>query len=515
MRELADAAGCALDEVYRLFGRKEAIVLALYHRLAVDLEERVVELPAGTIAERFHSIMTAKLALSVPHRKLLRSLLAAMVDHDAELGVLSPYTERIRLRVAGVFGAVVQGATDRPTSGTDRLVHTLYAMHLGLIFLWMQDQTPGQAASARAVDLAKDLLAFAGPFLNTPEAGLGRLDGIFGPLVQPPHDPAHHTLAENILRTLFRHRRLQDPSFPCAKEPCPQCFALHLPRVERFISAGEPIHLLIPGFPAKSANREKTLGPLPDMGEELALRFLQSVCDSIQELYPPGARITICSDGRVFSDLVGVSDADVTAYNAAIVDLLKRLGTTMIDVFDMDEVLSVRGPSSVVTGATDDGQLTTDYSSLRERLCQQYAERLDALKERVRNFEQHQQLYNGIHRFLFEDQVVLQPDKSRTQVRNECKELAYHVVQRSNAWSRLIAECFPHALRLSIHPQDPHAEKIGILLTEAEDNWLTPWHGVVVLDASRFKLMRRQRAAELGAVLVEREGRPSHYEMKP
>jgi pyoverdine/dityrosine biosynthesis protein Dit1 len=126
--------------------------------------------------------------------------------------------------------------------------------------------------------------------------------------------------------------------------------------------------------------------------------------------------------------------------------------------------------------------------------------------------DHHRQLYNGIHRFLFEDQVVLQPHKSRTQVRNECKGLAYHVIQRSNAWSRLIAECFPNALRLSIHPQDPHAEKIGILLTEAEDNWLTPWHGVVVLDESRFKLMRRQRAEELGAKVVERDGRASHYE---
>ena len=34
--------------------------------------------------------------------------------------------------------------------------------------------------------------------------------------------------------------------------------------------------------------------------------------------YPPGARITICSDGRVFSDLVGVCDKDVTNYGIEI-----------------------------------------------------------------------------------------------------------------------------------------------------------------------------------------------------
>src|SRR5947207_3061713 len=88
--------------------------------------------------------------------------------------------------------------------------------------------------------------------------------------------------------------------------------------------------------------------------------------------------------------------------------------------------------------------------------------------------------------------------KSRTQVRNECKENTYLVMQRSDAWGRLLHDCFPGALRLSIHPQSPHAEKIGIRLGEASDVWITPWHGVAVECAGKFKLMRLSEAEDLG-----------------
>jgi pyoverdine/dityrosine biosynthesis protein Dit1 len=37
----------------------------------------------------------------------------------------------------------------------------------------------------------------------------------------------------------------------------------------------------------------------------------------------------------------------------------------------------------------------------------------------------------------------LQPERSRTQARQQCKGLAYQVIQRSDAWGRLVADGFP------------------------------------------------------------------------
>jgi pyoverdine/dityrosine biosynthesis protein Dit1 len=270
---------------------------------------------------------------------------------------------------------------------------------------------------------------------------------------------------------------------------------LHLPKVRRFVVNNEPVHLLLPAFPAKSPNPKKVLGRLPDMAEELALNFLEGLCREIREFYPPGARVTICSDGRVFSDLVGVADADVTEYGREIASMLGRLGAASLDTLNLEDLFDI-----------------DDRAALREQLCAHYADTLATIEQRVRAHERHRALFNGVHRFLFEDRLVIEPDKSRNRLRNECKERALRVIQRSEAWGRLIRECFPAALRLSIHPQPPHSEKIGILLGDAEDAWLTPWHGVALKTEGGFKLVRRHEAEAVGARVVRRDGRASHYE---
>jgi L-tyrosine isonitrile synthase len=85
------------------------------------------------------------------------------------------------------------------------------------------------------------------------------------------------------------------------------------------------------------------------------------------------------------------------------------------------------------------------------------------------------------------------------------------VIQRSNAWSNLIARRFPAALRLSIHPQPRISEKIGISLVPCANSWGTPWHTVVLANRDGYRLVKRAKAEEQNAVLVYRGGRPSHY----
>jgi pyoverdine/dityrosine biosynthesis protein Dit1 len=150
---------------------------------------------------------------------------------------------------------------------------------------------------------------------------------------------------------------------------------------------------------------------------------------------------------------------------------------------------------------------------MRDQLCLNYADTLAAIEKRVHTFDHHQLLFNGIQRFLFEDRIAIEPEKSRTQIRNECKRRTYEVIRRSDAWGRLLSDCFPAALRLSIHPQGPHSEKIGILMGKANDTWLTPWHAVAVKRDGGFCLMPRHEAEALGAQLVMANDRPSYYQL--
>jgi len=310
-----------------------------------------------------------------------------------------------------------------------------------------------------------------------------------------PADRSTDKLSESLLRRLFRHRRLNADAGPCAEDPCLRCLALHLPRVRYFVRARRPVHFLLPAFPAKSPSRRKTLGPLPDRAEEVALDYLKDVCREISEIYDPGIRVTLCSDGHVFGDVVGVSDDDVSAYGAEMRDMLHRQKHYAVDWFDLSDAYEVR-----------------DYNTIRERLTVDYARSLEEVEDRARRFDHARSIFNGIHRFIVEEQVDVQPGLSKTKLREACKKRAFQVIQRSEAWSRLLADCFPAALRLSIHPQSPHSEKIGILLGEADDAWVTPWHGVAVRTSSGWRFMKRGEAEASGARRVDRNGRPSHYE---
>lgn len=498
LKDSATLAGCTFDQAQVFFRRDEDLVVAFYARLAAQLEARAGDLPAGDVATRFRAAMLFKLELVAPHRETLASLVATLLDPRHELGALSPQMQIIRTRVMGVFYSVVAGATNsRKASNTD-IVHSLYAAHLALMLLWTQDRSPDSSATHAAMDLLCDMLSLSGKLSWLPNFGhtLNRLEAISAQFVEPESDREHTELATAILRQLFRHRRLQPDAGKCLERPCEQCLALHLPKVRRSIAAREPVHFLLPSFPAKSPNPKKVLGHLPDMAEEIALSFLEKVCTEIGDLYAPGAKITICSDGRVFSDLVGVSDDHVSSYAAELKLMMKRIESRSLDFFCMEDLFDV-----------------ADHSGMREQLLIHYTDSLQAIEERIHSYEHHRALFNGIQRFLFEDRLGIETEKSRNQLRNECKDLAYRVIQRSDGWGRLLGDCFPAALRLSIHPQNPHSEKIGILLGEATDTWLTPWHGVAVEQDGKFTLLRRHEAEQLGACIVDRDGRANHFRL--
>jgi len=70
------------------------------------------------------------------------------------------------------------------------------------------------------------------------------------------------------------------------------------------VKAGNPVPLCLPAFPFKSPNStSKTLGKLPDKGEEIALAHLNGLCSAIGDVYPSGARLTIVSDGLVYNGM--------------------------------------------------------------------------------------------------------------------------------------------------------------------------------------------------------------------
>lgn len=312
------------------------------------------------------------------------------------------------------------------------------------------------------------------------------------------------SLARKIMLTVMRFRRIAGPQKSCATSVCEACLAPHLPHVISAIEKQQPIKFVLPAFPAKSPNLSKVLGTMPDMAEKLSLEFLNTLCKQIQKMYSPGANVILCSDGRVFNDVVGIQDIDVTYYQQELSRLIQDLSLDFLSTFNLDDLYA-----------------NIDFNQMRHTLMEKYGESLEALKDKVRKGsktpssmeeqEVHRQ-YCGITRFLVEDATHPEQLLSRNAIQKACRPRAYIVIQRSRAWSDLIAEIFPHAVRLSIHPQTCGSTKLGIHLMEAE-SWMTPWHGVAMKVEENFVLVKRAQAEELGATLIYQQSRPSHYEL--
>lgn len=79
-------------------------------------------------------------------------------------------------------------------------------------------------------------------------------------------------------------------------------FETFFPVVLGQVSRCESIKMLLPGFPFKSPNsRDKVLSNMPDLGEEIALKHLNGLCENIKAVYEHGAEVHITSDGLVYN----------------------------------------------------------------------------------------------------------------------------------------------------------------------------------------------------------------------
>jgi pyoverdine/dityrosine biosynthesis protein Dit1 len=204
----------------------------------------------------------------------------------------------------------------------------------------------------------------------------------------------------------------------------------------------------------------------------------------MQEIYPVGIKLIICSDGRVFNDLVLVSDLHVDVYQKGIQQIIEDYQLTHLSTFSLDEVYPCH-----------------NYLVMRELLMIEFGQTLDELKQHIASTPSARYQFNGIHRFIVEDQLALKPGQTKNKTRQDAKQIAYEVIRRSNAWSRLLANYFPQSVRLSIHPQPCGSEKIGIHFLPTSNRWSTPWHNVLLKNAEGWQLIKKQEAEQLGARL--------------
>jgi pyoverdine/dityrosine biosynthesis protein Dit1/AcrR family transcriptional regulator len=498
MTDIALAAAIDEAELYLQFGNKQDIIRSIYQSINTDWQLQVSDISEEKLADRFERALTIKADLAMPYATILANMTNLLLN-NSKIGINTARTSHIRAIGLQTINTIIDGAKDCRTlkMKMKELPQMLYLIHWGILFLSLrsgnrektQKQIKLVAQLLNKADKLSMFLNFS-PLLNSMNMLVEDLSG--------NEIPTDYSADRELMKIIFNHRKLIDPEKKCLDNACETCMNQHEARIHFYTSQDKPLHFILPAFPAKSPNQAKVLGPLPDLGEEIALNTLESLCKEIQSVYKPGANITICSDGRIFSELVGVTDEQVTQYVNGIKAMINRLELQHIEIVNLEDLL--------------DGQ---SFSLLREQVLTTYAEPLEDLKSKLATSAELTNLFNGIHRFITDDRKMLEPNKSATQVKNESKTIALKVIQHSNAWTRFLAYVYPNAIRLSIHPYHAHNSKIGIQITKADDNWLTPWHGVILLQENNYVLVKKSKAEEIGAAIVYKDKQPYYFALIP
>jgi len=290
-----------------------------------------------------------------------------------------------------------------------------------------------------------------------------------------------------------------------------------------FLKKHLPINFILPAFPFKSANKYKTLGRIPDKGEELALELIHSFCEEINKIYEFGICFNIVSDGRVFADILKIPDKDVDDYDGILRYKYPQY-TKYIKFFDLAYFLD-----------------TADkHDEAREKLLKLFGKSTAKIQEKIETDDEYKKMYLGFSKFILEDLFFIMDDDdknkigtentlniSRMKIKNEVKLYAKQVMRRNDAYSKMIENLFPLYVRLSIHahnnsgpkfairllPMDKVAEK---LVGDKNMHIPTPWHNVVIQnEEGKYMMMKKYRVKHLKncELIYDKEGIPSYYKI--
>lgn len=178
MRQIASDAHCALGLTYRYFGGKDEVVFELYERLADEIVARSETLPRGTVAQRFTALMHIKFEVLGPYHQALGGLVGTAVTPGSRTSPMSSRAGHINRKLSVIFLKLVREASDAPRSALQgELAQLLQIAHLGVILLWLHDDSPGKEQSAMVVDQISGALRLLRRALLIPGMG-SRILGI-------------------------------------------------------------------------------------------------------------------------------------------------------------------------------------------------------------------------------------------------------------------------------------------------------------------------------------------------
>jgi len=258
------------------------------------------------------------------------------------------------------------------------------------------------------------------------------------------------------------------------------------------------LRFVLPSFPYKSQNTwKKTLGHLPDAGEESTLDNLHGMMVALSKALQRKCQILIYADGFVFYDIANVKEQDGKAYCNGV--------RTMIEMRRYSETLVV------MEWAPD----VVSWSEKQAILMREHGSNFHDTADEILQSTSISRKYAGLKRFIADDLNVADNPPS-TALRRISGEKAMIQLHRAKAIIRSIEALCPTGWRLSIHRNQPDLSlKLPIRLgCDAEGIWRTPWQNAPVKLSEGGMVLVNRMVAEKGECPLVRleDGQPWCYQ---
>jgi AcrR family transcriptional regulator len=169
MQQVADRAMVAKSAAYYYFPGKEALVQAYYEILQAEQERLCADVFARTrdLKSRLSIAMHSKFDLVREDRKLLGVVFRYTGEPDHPLSCLGKGTFDIRRRAMEVFRQAI--STERLSKDLEQLLPlALWALQMGLLVMFLYDQSPDQEKTRKTTDGALDLTLRMLPLARLP-----------------------------------------------------------------------------------------------------------------------------------------------------------------------------------------------------------------------------------------------------------------------------------------------------------------------------------------------------------
>lgn len=263
-------------------------------------------------------------------------------------------------------------------------------------------------------------------------------------------------------------------------------------RIEKFTACSAPIGFAMLGLPFKSTNhRDKVLGDLPDLGEELTMANFATFNAAIKDVYQPGIEVLVASDGYVFNDLLNAPDKVVEQYK------------------EITEHFGKSGPVKILD--LNDFYTGQDLNSKRDRLMQQFGYTWDKMEQEILFNPDVNFLYKGMLIFM-EEELAWKDFPSRNQRAKEAKRLTRQMMLRNEAYNTLVRKELHTHIRLSMHKSVNNGYKYSFKLIPGNNANHSAWHSTIVMQQDGEAVTMHKKDAEAaGYRLVYNGKQPYNY----